>query len=115
MRITTSTEHGVITAHIEGRLDAHTVAGYIDAVADKVGPHHPNVALDMAGVEFMDSSALAALVTTLKRCLEYGGSIVLVAAAPPVRIILELTRLEEVFPQVESATAVKTALGLGAR
>ncbi len=110
MQITTTFAGSVITARIEGRLDAHTVDNYMHAVADMVTSDHPHVALDMAGVEFMDSSALAALVTTLKRCLQHGGRIVLVAAAAPVRIILELTRLDEVFPQVDSLGAARSAL-----
>lgn len=101
MKITTSFENRVLAAGIHGRFDAHTVESYIHSVADRVGVDYPEVVLDMSGVEFMDSSALAALVTTLKRCLEAGGSIALVAASPAVRLILELTRLDEVFRLVD--------------
>jgi anti-sigma B factor antagonist len=110
MRIQTTSEGGVIAARIEGRFDAHTVDAYIEAVARKVGHDHPHVVLHMDDVEFMDSSALAALVTTLKRCIEHGGEIVLVSPAAPVSIILELTRLDEVFPRFDSPAEARLAL-----
>ncbi len=110
MRIATMIENGLLAAHIEGRLDAHTVGQYIEAVADAVGTEVPDVALDMSGVEFMDSSALAAMVRTLKRCMVVGGSVVLIAVAEPVRMILELTRLDDIFPRVDSLDEVVPAL-----
>jgi anti-sigma B factor antagonist len=110
MKITTSFENGVLAAGIHGRFDAHTVESYIQSVADRVGLDYPEVVLDMSGVEFMDSSALAALVTTLKRCMEAGGSIVLVAASPAVRLILELTRLDEVFRVADANESGSSAL-----
>jgi anti-sigma B factor antagonist len=110
MHIKTRFEDGVLTARVEGRLDAHTVDRYIEAVVDGVSADHHHVALDMEAVEFMDSSALAALVTTLRRCLAHGGSVVLVAASAPVQLLLELTRLDEVFPQVDSLLAARTVL-----
>ncbi len=114
MNINTTVTGKVITARIEGRLDAHTVSEYVRDVADVVSATHPYVALDMEAVEFMDSSALAALVKTLKRCMEHRGSVVLIAVSEPVRIILELTRLEEVFPRVGSLEDARSSFA-GAR
>jgi anti-sigma B factor antagonist len=102
MHITTSLEEGLIIAQIEGRFDAHSVTPFLDQVANAVDGHRSNVIVDLAGVEFMDSSALAALVTTLKRTMAHGGEIVLAGAADPARIILELTRLDQVFAQAGS-------------
>ncbi len=110
MNINTTREPNLIAGRIEGRLDAHTVDRYITEVADAVGADHPNVALDLADVEFIDSSALAALVTTLKRSLQHGGDVMLVAVSEPVRLILELTRLDEVFPRFASIADARAAI-----
>ncbi|MDH3297831.1 MAG: STAS domain-containing protein [Gemmatimonadota bacterium] len=110
MTITTSKEANLITGRMVGRLDAHTVVRFVTEVADAVGPDHPNVALHMAHVEFIDSSALAALVMTLKRSLQHGGDVMLVAVSDPVRLILELTRLDEVFPRFASLAEARAAI-----
>lgn len=110
MDLTTTRESNLITVRIRGRLDAHTVGRYVTEVADAVGHDHPNVALDMADVEFIDSSALAALVTTLKRSLQHGGDVMLVAVSDPVRLILELTRLDEVFPRFATLGEARAAI-----
>jgi anti-sigma B factor antagonist len=106
MEVITTEEPGLIIAMVRGRFDAHTVGAYLADVVDRIDPHRASVIVDLTAVEFMDSSALAALVTTLKRTMEHGGEIVLAGVADAARIILELTRLDQVFPQ---ATTVETA------
>ena len=108
MEITINREPRLIRAAIAGRFDAHTVPQYITEVVDQVDKERPNVVLDLSGIEFMDSSALAALVKTLKRSMEHGGDVILVAVADAARIILELTRLDRVFTRAESTEAART-------
>ena len=45
----------------------------------------------------MDSSGLGALMAVHHRLQESGGGIAIVGATPPVRKILEITALDEVF------------------
>jgi anti-sigma B factor antagonist len=110
MDVKATREPGAITATVTGRFDAHSTDTYLAAIADHIDVEHANVITDLSGVEFMDSSALAAMVTTLKRCMEHGGDVVIVAAADAVRIILELTRLDQVFGQAPSIEAARSML-----
>ncbi|MDH3306513.1 MAG: STAS domain-containing protein [Acidimicrobiia bacterium] len=110
MQITTNIKNDLIISHIEGRFDAHSVATYLTDVADAVTTSTPNVIVDLSGVEFMDSSALAALVTTLKRTMAVGGDLVLAGAGDAARIILELTRLDQVFSQADSLLSARVLL-----
>ncbi|MBM3286344.1 MAG: STAS domain-containing protein [Candidatus Eisenbacteria bacterium] len=66
-----------------------------------IPPQGGMVAVDLAGIEFMDSSGLSALVALLKRTRP-AGSLVLFGVGPAVREILRLTRLDGVFPVCES-------------
>ena len=115
MEVTSDIEPGLIIATVRGRFDAHTVGTYVATVVDLVSPDYPNVIVDLSGVEFMDSSALAALVTTLKRTMEQRGQIVLAGAADAARIILELTRLDQVFTQADSTDQARLRLAAPAR
>lgn len=53
--------------------------------------------LDLSAVEFMDSSALGALLTTTRSVESSGGALRLVALTPAVRTLFELVRLHRVF------------------
>lgn len=102
MQIHAHYEAHLVLASIEGRFDAHGIERFTSQVVEQVDAASENVIVDLSLVEFMDSSALAGLVKVLKRTMEHAGSIVLVDPSPAARIILELTRLDEVFAQASS-------------
>lgn len=62
------------------------------------------IILDLGAVEFMDSSALGALLTTTRALESTGGAIRLVSLTPPVRTLFELVRLHRVFDIMNDAT-----------
>jgi anti-sigma B factor antagonist len=53
--------------------------------------------IDLAQVDFMDSSGLVPLVQGLKAARQSGCRLVLCNVNSPVRLILELTQLDSVF------------------
>ncbi|WP_193198145.1 STAS domain-containing protein [Nostoc sp. MG11] len=53
--------------------------------------------IDLAEVDFMDSSGLVPLVQGLKAARQSGCRLVLCNVQAPVRLILELTQLDSVF------------------
>lgn len=102
MHLTVTTESDLIVVAVRGRFDAHGVDAFDRDVVELLDAEHPRVAIDLSEVEFMDSSALAALVRALKATVAVSGSMTLVDVSDAVRIILELTRLDAVFAVVES-------------
>lgn len=65
----------------------------LEPVTSAVDP----VASDLSSVVFVDSSALAELLRGQRAASATGGDLVLVNPSDPVRIILELTALDQVF------------------
>ena len=66
------------------------------------------VVVNLAGVEYMDSTGLGVLVTALKRIREKSGNIVLAGLSPHLSKIFEITGLRKVFtvyPNEEDALA----------
>ena len=53
--------------------------------------------LDMAGVPYMDSSGLGALLAGYTGCQVHGGQFVLASVVPRVRDLLQLTKVEPLF------------------
>ncbi len=83
---------------LSGRFDAHGVAAIRGWLRDMTAVARPRLIIDLGAVEYIDSAALGLLVASLKRCRERGGQMVLTSLAQPVRIIFELTQMDQVFP-----------------
>jgi anti-sigma B factor antagonist len=92
---------------VRGEVDLHTapkVQSAIERAADKDGA----VVVDMAGVEFMDSTALSALVRAKDALQEQGISLRLAAPSKPVERIFSITGFRDyfdIFPSLEAALA----------
>ena len=97
MRIRTESGTGHTTVSLAGRFDAHETADFRKVVDALIGDEDATLSIDLSNVVFVDSSALAELLRTQKTARSAGGSVVLVNVSDPVRIILELTELQQVF------------------
>jgi anti-sigma B factor antagonist len=87
---------GQVTVAMRGVLDvadAVSVAAALTAVAAR----QRDIIIDLAGLEFIDSSGVAALVRGRRQARHAGGEL-LVAAQQQVLRVLTLTRLIDVFP-----------------
>jgi anti-sigma B factor antagonist len=69
-----------------------------------------NLVIDLSEVEFIDSTALGAVIAAYNKASALGHSIHLAGARGPVRRVLEVTRLDEHFGhQDDVADAVQAA------
>ncbi len=94
----------VLTAR-EPRLDARNAPQLKAAIAAAVERGHAWIALDLSEVDFVDSSALGAIVSGLK-LLGRKGDLVISGAREPVAALFRLTRMDKVFrmfPSVDEA------------
>jgi len=64
------------------------------------------VIVDMAGVDFCDSTGMNVLLAALRRARERGGDLVLAGPRPAVRKILQVTGLESVFTVLDDPAAI---------
>lgn len=66
------------------------------------------LAIDLAGMEFMDSSGLGVLIAALKRLKENDGELALLSPRDQMRRILNLTGLDKILTirqSLDEATA----------
>ena len=83
--------------HVGGEVDAYTAPQLRDALGAVIDAGAVRVVVDVGGVEFMDSTGLAVLVSALKRLQASGGDLRL---ANPRRIVARLfaiTGIDRVF------------------
>ena len=90
------------------RVDLQVAPEFRAALLESIGAGHHRLVVDMAAVDFVDSSGLGALVSALKalKLVSTDGDIRLANVQPPVVALLEIIRLHRVFisyPSVELA------------
>jgi anti-sigma B factor antagonist len=97
MELRLRTINQVTVLELSGRFDAHTAPDVV-AVLEKAASVAPaKTVVNLDGVNFMDSTALATLVQGMKRCRQSGGDLRICNLQQPVRMIFELTRLDRAF------------------
>lgn len=96
---------------MDNRLDASSANALRGTVVDRVNMGHRCIVLDLANVDFIDSSGLAAVISCSK-ALGSQGSMVVCNAKDKVRHIFELTRMKQIFSICETWEEAVKALGL---
>lgn len=86
---------------LAGDIDIHTAPALREQLAN-LEADGAAVVVDLAGVNFLDSSALGALVAAHRTLSDTGGSLRLAAPKAHVRKVFLITRLTEVIPLYES-------------
>ena len=102
MDLSTGESDGQAVVALRGELDvadAASVAAALVAVAARA----PEIIVDLAGLEFIDSSGVAALVLARVQARRAGGDVLLAAPQDQVLRLLTVTRLAEVFSVHASA------------
>jgi anti-sigma B factor antagonist len=82
---------------VRGDLDIAVSAVLSRELDELLDLGHPRVAVDLAGVIFMDSSALSSLVHAHERAKESGRLLELVRPSPACAKVLSITGLDRVF------------------
>jgi anti-sigma B factor antagonist len=95
---TRQTEGGVTVVAPTGRLDVAGAPALKDAISDLARNGPPKVVLDMEGITFVDSTGLGSVIAALKQIRKQQGELRLAAPNQQVRVVLELTTLDKVFP-----------------
>jgi anti-sigma B factor antagonist len=82
---------------VVGRVDMASAPGLKPQVQDAIAGGHNVVVLDLAGVEFMDSSGLGQVISGLKSTRQAGGDLRLARVPEQVRMVLQITTLDRIL------------------
>ena len=112
MAVTVREDRGITVVELMGELDTTNTAELGQLFDRLLAEGRRRFVLDLQGVAFIDSAGLATLVRCFKRVRNGTGYVSLASLQPPVRRVLELTRLDRAFEVcTDAATAVQHLVG----
>ena len=91
-----TTPQGLVLIPQDPQIEAASAPGFKAAMAGWIEEGHRRIVLDLARVEFIDSSGLGAILSALKGVGE-GGEILLCQIHPAILRLFKLTRMDRVF------------------
>ncbi len=104
-----------------GELDLHSSPPFKETLAGAIESGASRVVVDLAGVTFIDSSALGALIGGARRAAIGGTELMIVCPPGPVARVIDLTGLhraftiyadrEEALGATAAASAAEEAIG----
>ena len=108
MKHTVRDDRGVAVVEIASELDAARSTELEEVVHRLLTEGQRRFVIDCARVTFLNSAGLAALVRCFKQVRSQAGHVCLAALQPPVRHVIELTRLDRAFElRTDAAEAVQ--------
>ena len=98
-QIKTSSEivQGIPILNIVGDIDIYTAPRFKEGITELIAQGYTNILIDMAGVDFMDSSGFGTLLSATKPLRPVGGSLSLSGCNEAITRMLEITRLNTLF------------------
>ena len=99
---------GCTVLEVRGELDMATSPQLREGLQRLVDAGDRQVVVDLAGVGFMDSSGLGALVVMFKALRDVGGRLCVAAVQPAVHSVLTVTSVDraiQVYDSVQAAEA----------
>ena len=105
LKLSTREVGGRTVIAVGGEIDVYTAPKLRDTITELVAAGTYQLVVDMAEVEFLDSTGLGVLVGGLKKVRAHDGSLELVCNADRLLKIFKITGLAKVFVIHESAEA----------
>jgi anti-sigma B factor antagonist len=107
-------ENILVVMPIEPRLDARGAVSFKEIMGNFIKEGHSQIVLNLSNVEFIDSSGLGAIVSSLK-ALGLKGEIAICGLRHTVLTMFKLTRMDKVFRIFKEERETVTALATGLR
>jgi anti-sigma B factor antagonist len=113
LAITVDDRRSPTVLSVGGDLDLNSAPELLRALTGLVDDGNRSLVVDMAGVDFCDSSGLSVLVRIRNRLIDLGGTLALAAPTPIVQRVLEVSGLDEIFGRYPTVEAARAASGDG--
>lgn len=110
MEIRVTENEGYITISLKGRLDFASSTNLKEEILKRVAQGRNRIVLNLAQIDFINSSGLGTLVSILKEIRLAKGRLLLSNPASYVEEIFEITQLSHIFEIYPSEAEAQEAL-----
>ena len=91
--------NGRLTVLVRGEMDHHSAKGIREEIDHAMYLYRPEtLALDLSGVDFMDSSGLGLILGRYTKLNALGGKLVIVKPTKEIKKLLQLAGADRLFP-----------------
>lgn len=107
MSVKMEMKNDLVVCFIDGEIDINTSPDIKKTFDKFLSKKSPKILINLAKVNYIDSSGLATLVEILKNMRSYGGKMKLCNMSAKVKGLFEITKLDKLFDIVsDEASAV---------
>ena len=96
---------------LEGEVDVYTAPQLKQQMISILEGGAKELVVDLAKVDYLDSTALGVLIGGLKRMRERDGNMVLVCPSPRIRRVFEITGLDKIFDIYNTEDEARAVMG----
>jgi len=96
----------------QGEIDLASYTHLRARISELIEAGRPNVVIDLSGTEFLDSTALGALIGGRRKAYAAGGSFAIICDNPQLLKLFTVTKLDLVFKVLPSREEWRTSVGL---
>ena len=97
LRISVVADGDCQTVALTGEVDLNSSPQLRSRLLELIESHVGRLILDLAGVDYMDSSGVGTIVELKRKLERRGGQVVLARLQPRVRSVFEITQLDKFF------------------
>ncbi len=97
MEIEQKESKGIIILNISGEIDLYNAPEIKDTIGKLISEDKFKVVLNLAGVSYIDSSGIGALISSLSNLKKQKGGMKIINVTGSVRKVFELTKLTTFF------------------
>jgi len=109
--VETRSGDGAAVVEVAGSVDAVTAPRLSEALQAAVAGGEPRLVVDLAGVDYVSSAGIRAILSGVKAARSAGGNLAVAAAQPQVREVFELAGLTTIVGFHDGASAAIASLG----
>ncbi len=108
MEITDSKRNGITVFTVTGRVDASNAGVLEEKLLERITAGEKALVVDCAGLDYISSAGLRALLVAAKRLMPSGGKVALAALKDHIREVFDIAGFSSIFsvhPTTDEAVA----------
>ncbi len=110
MSVTVEPYKTAVIVHLDETLDFSNAAAFKAVCFDRIHLGARHFVLDFSNTGILDSTGLGAIFSLYREVTRLEGQVVFASLTTPVRVVMQISRIQRVFPSYTSVEAACEAV-----